>query len=261
MFSFTNILLASCLVLVYLHLEREIVSRESGIVFDTIVHSSSGNVLFVSETNVTGSIALDDTDTQPRSVLEVVDRVKLNAVVFVCNQRYGSAAASSLVSVRNEGGYQEDVILIVDEDADQNFTSSWLENEVINQGGSMERVFMFTATDLLNSLIDGDESIAYLSEAPAILPCMAESRQRGHRGYYLKSLIFHPWIATRWDTVLCKFLPDVEYIHNQSCAHINQYVVCFALSVVLTICHSSLCCCFCCYIAFRKIDMDTCMTL
>ena len=72
----------------------------------------------------------------------------------------------------------------------------------------MERVFLITAAELMNSLLDGDESLAYLKDAPPALPCVGEIRRRGNRAYYLKSLIFHPWIATRWDTVLCKF--DME---------------------------------------------------
>jgi hypothetical protein len=185
---------------------------------------------------------------------------KRTVVVFTCNKAYGRAVASSVISVRIDGGYDGDVAILMEES--QNFTISWMQHEiqheheiqqqqrqqqhnqkesrkyatVSNENGNrnhdnpLHRVFIFSTDELWDSLVSWSSSssttptttttttkqpevnlsssssvsIAHLRNTPPAGWCMPPKRMSGHRGYFLKTLIYHPIMAERWDTVLCE---------------------------------------------------------
>jgi len=114
-----------------------------------------------------------------------------NAVVFVCNERYGSAAAVSVIGMRSDGSYTEDVIIIIDKSGSNeistsnhtwsdnltdgtNFNRFWMEQKIITQGGSLERVFIFTVQELHDSLINSNASLSHLSDTPTPASCLGD---------------------------------------------------------------------------------------
>ena len=135
----------------------------------------------------------------------VSEREERHAVVFACNDRYASAAASSVASVRMDGGYNGDIIVIIDNDVGKtNMTQM-----IIEHGGVMDdRIILLEASELFDSLLlehNATTMLDYLREPPTPLSCLPGNRLRGRKGYYLKTLVFHPWIARQWDKILCKF--------------------------------------------------------
>jgi hypothetical protein len=128
-------------------------------------------------------------------------------VIFTCNQEYATAVASSVLSVRVDGGYKGDIAIILEETS--NFTAAWMNQQLISEGAAtnvtnpLVKIYFFTAKNLFDSLLTSPDT-AHLRETPPEAPCLPPKRKRGHRGYFLKALIYHPKIANRWDTVLCE---------------------------------------------------------
>lgn len=134
-------------------------------------------------------------------------RPKQPVVIFTCNQEYGAAVASSVISVRVDGGYMGDIAIILEETSD--FTVTWMNQQLLSEGAAtnvtnpLVKVYFYTVKDLFDSLLTSPDT-AHLRETPPGAPCLPPKRKRGHRGYFLKALIYHPKIANRWDTVLCE---------------------------------------------------------
>jgi hypothetical protein len=132
---------------------------------------------------------------------------KQPVVIFTCNQEYAAAVASSVLSVRLDGGYKGDIAIILEETS--NFTVAWMNQQLISEGAGtnvtnpLGRVHVYTVKDLFDSLLTSPDT-AHLRETPSGASCLPPKRERGHRGYFLKTLIYHPKIANRWDTVLCE---------------------------------------------------------
>jgi hypothetical protein len=174
---------------------------------------------------------------------------KRTVVVFTCNEAYGRAVASSVISVRIDGGYEGDVAILMEQS--QNLTFAWMQQEIQhehkiqrqqrqnqeqsrknatiskeNEGNHyhdnpLHRVFIFSTDELWDSLLSWSSSstkqaernisssssslsIADLRNTPPAGWCMPPKRMSGHRGYFLKTLIYHPIMAERWDIVLCE---------------------------------------------------------
>ena len=147
-------------------------------------------------------------------------------VIFTCNQEYGMAVASSVISVRIDGGYHGDITILMEEGAqnDSNFTIRWMKDEITRQANNktatvtsnntngnvpmyLDRIHILSTHDLFDTLLGSSEiqtPYSYLRETPPAGECLPPKRKRGHRGYFLKTLIYHPTIAQRWDVVLCK---------------------------------------------------------
>jgi hypothetical protein len=132
---------------------------------------------------------------------------KQPVVIFTCNQEYAAAVASSVLSVRVDGGYKGDIAIILEETS--NFTVTWMNQQLVSEGAAtnvtnpLDKVHFYTAEDLFDSLLTSPDT-AHLRETPPEAPCLPPKRKRGHRGYFLKALIYHPKIANRWDIVLCE---------------------------------------------------------
>ncbi|KAL3909355.1 MAG: hypothetical protein SGILL_008119, partial [Bacillariaceae sp.] len=126
---------------------------------------------------------------------------RTNVIVFVTNNRYGQAVAMSIQSLRQDGGYRGDVAVIVQEDAKSRFTVESLQNDILQKGGSLENITFFSTTKLWDDLELSKEHDHFRSAPPAP-KCLSAHRAQGHPSYYLKTLIFHPNIADRWDTVM-----------------------------------------------------------
>jgi hypothetical protein len=178
---------------------------------------------------------------------------KRTVVVFTCNEAYGMAVASSVISVRIDGGYEGDVAILMEQS--QNFTIGWMRQEIQHEheiqqqqqqqqqqnqeqsrknstfskdhednhyhDNPLHRVFIFSTDELWDSLLSWSSSstkqakrnisssssslsIADLRNTPPAGWCMPPKRMSGHRGYFLKTLIYHPIMAERWDIVLCE---------------------------------------------------------
>jgi len=80
--------------------------------------------------------------------------------VFVGTARYGSAAADSVISIRKDGGYNGDVVVIVGEDSQ--FKVDTLKQEIINMGGDLESIIFYSTDFLFDSLLVEDKEFAYL---------------------------------------------------------------------------------------------------
>ena len=150
---------------------------------------------------------------QPSNQLNVTKQATppKTVVIFTCNEFYASAVASSVVSVRIDGGYMGDIAVILEESS--NVTMSWMKDQVKleydqrNKGMLEDRddkFFVFSSDDLFHSLLQNPK-ISFLKQTPPKAPCLPPKRNRGHRGYYLKTLIYHPTIAEKWDIVLCTY--------------------------------------------------------
>jgi hypothetical protein len=143
-----------------------------------------------------------------------------NVVVFVTNERYGSAVAASTISLRKDGGYQDDIAVIVDEGGHFNISS--LQREIREMKGSLDNITFYKTTDLWDSLVGShnESAVSYLRDAPPAPQCSSDHRKRGHPAYYLKTLIYHPAIADKWDYVL--FVDSCMTFHSPHLHEIFQ---------------------------------------
>jgi len=163
-------------------------------------HESLGNLHEVEEVNTTA---------ESESVNHVV--------VFVATERYDSAIVSSVVDLRLKGAYHGDVVVIMEEEG--NFTTSWVDNEIRSELANNtifnSHVIIFTAEELWDSLLTKENE--HLRDYPAPPDCVDEHRTRGHSAYYMKSLMYHPRIVDRWETVL--YMDGCTSIHSP---HIHE---------------------------------------
>jgi hypothetical protein len=145
-----------------------------------------------------------------------------NVVILLCNEKYCPAVASLVASLRKDGGYRDDVAVIMEESA--NYTLASLKHDIIKEGGGntpLVNVTFFTASELFESLqLDDDNK--YLGETPPMSSsCISdggvEKRKKKHRAYYLKPLMFHQVFAERWKTVL--YMDACMTIHS---SHIDE---------------------------------------
>jgi hypothetical protein len=147
-----------------------------------------------------------------------------NVVLLLCNEKYCPAVASLVASLRKDGGYRDDVAVIMEESV--NYTLASLKHDIIKEGGGntpLVNVTFFTASELFESLqLDDDDK--YLGETPPMsTSCIGDGgvekrkRKKKHRAYYLKSLMFHQVFAERWKTVL--YMDACMTIHS---SHINE---------------------------------------
>jgi len=137
--------------------------------------------------------------------------------LLLCNSKYCPAVADLILSLRNDGGYTDDVAVIVDESA--NYTTNSLRMDIIREGGgrneSLKNVFFWTAQELLDDLqLDNEKK--YLKETPPMASCGKEYSKVKHRAYYLKSLMFHP-VLVKWKRVL--YMDGCMTIHSP---HIHE---------------------------------------
>ena len=177
-------------------------------------------------------------------------------VLFSTNERYASAVASSVVSVRVDGGYKGDIAVILDESS--NVTIAWLKDEIRKEekklderqqqlvyfNNSDEKLFFYSTKELLDSVLDNPQ-IAYMKDPPPSATCLDEKQARSHRSHYYKTLMFHPTIAEKWDIVLCKFL--LSRFGNLGNWLYAQY---FPFD-----------CCLQTLLLYTTPDMDACMTI
>jgi hypothetical protein len=136
-------------------------------------------------------------------------RHRNNVIVFVSNARYAAAAADSVTSVRKDGGYDGDILILLDTDVSTENMTALLNN---NMNNTDDRLFLMEASELLDDFLGQDSDYQRLRDPPESMSCVAEHRNRGRRGYYLKTLVFHPRIASRWDSVLCMLLLSRQVI-------------------------------------------------
>lgn len=141
-------------------------------------------------------------------------KAKKSVIVFVCTLRYCPAVASSIRSLRVDGGYTHDVAVILDESPDYNIAN--LKQDLLlykaTESMNSKSVRIFTVTQLFDSLLADQTADIRLREPPPISSCMNDHRKRGHRGYYIKTLIFHPDITSAYDTVL--FMDSCMTFHS-----------------------------------------------
>ena len=162
---------------------------------------------------------------------------KRTVIIFTCNAEYGQAVASSVISVRVDGGYYDDVAILMEEDTtptaaegrNESFTIPWMKDEILRQARevnlsnrttiqeksellNLNNIHIFSTQELFDSLLSSQSndqqypnSLSYLRETPPVGECSPPKRKLKHRGYYLKTLIYHPLIAEKWDIVLCKY--------------------------------------------------------
>jgi hypothetical protein len=130
-------------------------------------------------------------------------------VVFVCNKRYGEAVASSVKSLRLDGGYDGDVAVILEEEDE--FTHDTFQS-LMGEEDDDDRVTIFKVQDMMDAILIDRTDDAYLHNAPPAPSCKAEHRAIRQTAYYRKSLIYHPFIAERWDMVL--YIDGCMTFHN-----------------------------------------------
>ena len=158
----------------------------------------------------------------PASVLDTIKQAnesdhskpgKETLVVLLCNEKYCPATANLIASLRSDGGYTDDIAVIIDESI--NYTRESLEKDIVREGGrgeeskAMANIFLWTSEELFNSLkLSEGEGNAFLRETPPFSSCVAKNQtdakimvERKTRAYYLKSLMFHP-IVINWKRVL-----------------------------------------------------------
>ena len=218
------------------------------------VYSSLFNIV-PSMTTATTSTMIKEACANPKSsdkkpdltdgndALSWRQKVKANkldsVVIFTCNEEYGMAVASSVVSVRVDGGYYGDIAVLMEEGIEKNnsyFTIPWMKDEILRQANNrttsnsttttvgnnntdgnrfflnLDRIHIFSTQYLFDTLFSTSEvqqHYSYLQETPPVGECASRKRKRGHRGYFLKTLIYHPIIAQRWDVVLCKLIKRI----------------------------------------------------
>ena len=166
-------------------------------------------------------------------------KTKRTVVIFTCNAEYGQAVASSVISVRVDGGYYDDVAILMEEEEtdatsaakgrNESFIIPWMKDEILRQARNlpdvsntttnqqkslllnMDNIHIFSTQDLFDSLLSSSSAarqntnrLSYLRETPPVGECSPPKRKQKHRGYYLKTLIYHPLIAEKWDIALCK---------------------------------------------------------
>jgi hypothetical protein len=168
---------------------------------------------------------LDGRAMSPAILLQTIppnNSLRSHVVVFVTNERYGSAVAASTISLRKDGSYQEDIAVIVDEGG--RFNVSSLQREILQMKGSLDNITFYKTTDLWDSLVGGNNeslvSYGYLRDAPPVPQCLSDHRKRGHPAYYLKTLIYHPAIVDKWDSVL--FVDSCMTFHSPHMHEIFQ---------------------------------------
>lgn len=143
------------------------------------------------------------------------DPERENLVLLLCNQKYCPAVANLIASIRTDGGYTNDIGVIIEEDA--NYTIDSLKADIVQEGGGREDEVMFNVTlwaaeELFDSLHLNNET-KYLRNTPPIASCApgGSSEEIKHRAFYLKSLMFHP-ITTNWTRVL--YMDGCMTIHS-----------------------------------------------
>lgn len=130
------------------------------------------------------------------------NKTRTTVVVFLTNKRYSDALVSSVLSLRKDGGYKDDVAVLVMEEG--NFTAASLKKKIPGD----DKVTYFRTTDLWDDLLVGkgvvqsQSLLRYLRKIPPTSNCSAERRAKRRAAYYSKTLLFHPKIVDQWDTVL-----------------------------------------------------------
>jgi len=164
------------------------------------------------------SLTLNEINTRPSSSkLKDLHQVKENTaspnpeketlIVLLCNEKYCRATASLISSLRSDGGYTDDIAVIIDEST--NYTRESLERDILDEAKEMSNIFLWTSEELFDSLQQlSEERIDFLRETPPFSSCVAKNQtnekitaERRKRVYYLKSLMFHP-IVLNWKRVL-----------------------------------------------------------
>jgi len=142
---------------------------------------------------------------------------KGNLALLLCNEMYCLAAANLIASIRADGGYMDDIAVVIGESA--NYTKDSLKRDIIQEGGgqdeAMANVDIWSAEELFDMLHLNITS-KYLRETPPMASCQANNTASKHRAYYLKSLIFHP-VFTNWSRLI--YMDGCMTIHSP---HINE---------------------------------------
>ena len=142
-----------------------------------------------------------------------------NLVLLLCNQKYCPAVANLIASIRADGGYINDIAVIIEEDA--NYTIDSLKADIVQEGGGQEdevmvNVELWAAEELFDSLHLKNET-KHLRDTPPLASCLiGQYSEIKHRAFYLKSLIFHP-VTTNWTRVL--YMDACMTIHSP---HIHE---------------------------------------
>lgn len=141
---------------------------------------------------------------------------RANVVVFVCDRLYCPAVASSVISLRKDGGYNGDVAVIIDVSA--NYTEDAFREDLHRDSeeyGDLNlynnSLYLYSASNLLDDLDLGDNHVEHIREAPSQPPEGCDMFLN-KRPYYLKALVWHPAIADRWNRAL--FMDACMTIHG-----------------------------------------------
>ncbi|KAL3913980.1 MAG: hypothetical protein SGILL_006278 [Bacillariaceae sp.] len=157
-------------------------------------------------------------------------------VMYICNGAYCDAVVMSIQSLRVDGGYKGDVVVVLEEtnglNTTSNVTRASMSHQLRNQN-MHQRVALYTVKELMDSLYSDleqsqllnharKEELAVLQEPPPLLSCFQNYRRRAHMAYYRKLLVYHPTIALQWshvlfmDTCMTFHLPYLDKIFELS---------------------------------------------
>mmetsp|Transcript_1261 Transcript_1261/g.2769 ORF Transcript_1261/g.2769 Transcript_1261/m.2769 type:complete len:592 (-) Transcript_1261:127-1902(-) len=167
--------------------------------------------------------------TSTKNVTATAPR-KDHVVLFIADAVYADAVAHSIVDIKRTGGYKTgDVAVILDEGERKGHPDGCtvksfrtkIENFGLKGRNSQQDIFVYTVEELYSILFDQNEStkhLGYLKEPPAPSPgCIKKQRTDSYKGYYLKTLMFHPIFADKWDKVL--YLDGCMTFHSP---HVNE---------------------------------------
>mmetsp|Transcript_1021 Transcript_1021/g.1603 ORF Transcript_1021/g.1603 Transcript_1021/m.1603 type:complete len:512 (-) Transcript_1021:251-1786(-) len=136
-------------------------------------------------------------------------RKKQPVVLFICDERYSDAVAMAVASLRNDGAYYGDAVVILEES--DTMKRDDMYRKLRNERPDEDRTIVYTTAELMGSLFPKRNKDHPLWDPPRLMECLDDNRKSGHTAYYRKMLMFHPTIALQWDIVL--FLDGCTSFH------------------------------------------------
>jgi len=195
-----------------MHSHRVIENPSEYQTFVTEIHRHHANT----STSTRGTPDLKDSNNS--------DNNKGRVVVFICNGGYSEPVIMSIQSLRKDGGYHGDVVVVLDEDNPSSTTTAPVTRQSMRQQllqqNIHQNVVIYTVQELMDTLMldlhqaqpnndqqqqqqdDVPYNYSALKEAPPASDCLPSHRKRGRAAYYHKLLLYHPTIALQWRYVL-----------------------------------------------------------
>jgi hypothetical protein len=136
-----------------------------------------------------------------------------NVVVYICGgDKYCDAVVDSIQSLRANGGYTGNVVVIFNASGPQSRnessstqTARYVDNaDASSLSGllSLSDVIVLLSNDLIEDIIEKYPDLEYLRDPPRVPKCIKGEDRTARYAKYSKLLIYHPSIANRWDRVL-----------------------------------------------------------